>query len=138
MTQAEEGGAVEPRANQKQKTVNFTAMVTVNGKKETIAKEQASYARLVSVQASLAGVVVGLVSMGTGRIADAVDGLPDEKPGGGERLSLSYQIDQKIWEEGHSVPLYQRPELIFTKSTLENFGAFGFANKIYENIGFKK
>lgn len=52
--------------------------------------------------------------------------------------NLSYQIDQKIWEEGHSVPLYQRPELIFTKTGLENFGAFGFANKIYENIGFKK
>ena len=27
-------------------------------------------------------------------------------------VDLTYQIDQKIWEEGHSVPIYQRPELI--------------------------
>ncbi|MGI8665876.1 MAG: ABC transporter family substrate-binding protein [Jatrophihabitans sp.] len=51
---------------------------------------------------------------------------------------LTYQIDQKIWEEGHSVPLYQRPDLVATKSTLVNFGSFGFADKIYEDIGFKK
>jgi peptide/nickel transport system substrate-binding protein len=51
---------------------------------------------------------------------------------------LTYQIDQKIWEEGHSVPLYQRPELIGVKSTIVNYGAIGFSNVIYENIGFKK
>ncbi|UQX90323.1 ABC transporter family substrate-binding protein [Jatrophihabitans telluris] len=54
-----------------------------------------------------------------------------------EAVNLSYQVDKMVWDEGHSVPLYQRPELIFSKKTLENFGAFGFANKIYENIGFK-
>ncbi|MCW2491197.1 MAG: Periplasmic oligopeptide-binding protein, partial [Frankiales bacterium] len=46
--------------------------------------------------------------------------------------------DQKIWEEGHSVPIYQRPELVGIKAGLENMGARGFANVIYENIGFKK
>jgi peptide/nickel transport system substrate-binding protein len=51
---------------------------------------------------------------------------------------LTYQIDQQIWTEGHSVPLYQRPELIGAKSTLLNYGAFGFADTVYENIGFKK
>jgi peptide/nickel transport system substrate-binding protein len=50
---------------------------------------------------------------------------------------LSYQIDQKIWEEGHSVPLYQSPELIAAKSNIVNFGAFGFASIIYERIGLK-
>jgi peptide/nickel transport system substrate-binding protein len=51
---------------------------------------------------------------------------------------LTYQIDQKVWEAGHSVPLYQRPDLVATKSTLVNFGSFGFADPVYESIGFKK
>jgi peptide/nickel transport system substrate-binding protein len=51
-------------------------------------------------------------------------------------VDLSYQIDQKIWEEGHSVALYQRPDLVATKSNLANFGALGFADIVYENIGF--
>ena len=51
---------------------------------------------------------------------------------------LTYQIDQKIWEEGHSVALYQRPDLVASKSTLVNFGSFGFADKVYEDMGFKK
>ena len=51
---------------------------------------------------------------------------------------LTYQIDQKIWESGHSVPLYQRPDLVAAKSNLVNFGSFGFADIVYENIGFKK
>jgi len=51
---------------------------------------------------------------------------------------LTYQIDQKIWEEGHSVALYQRPDLVASKSNLVNFGSFGFADIKYEDIGFKK
>lgn len=53
-------------------------------------------------------------------------------------VDLTYQIDQKIWEEGHSVPLYQRPDLVATKSNLVNFGSFGFADTDYTMIGFKK
>jgi peptide/nickel transport system substrate-binding protein len=52
--------------------------------------------------------------------------------------NLTYQIDQMIWSEGHSVPLYQRPDLVATKSTLVNFGSIGFADRVYEDIGFKK
>jgi glutathione transport system substrate-binding protein len=51
---------------------------------------------------------------------------------------LTYQIDQKIWEAGHSVALYQRPDLVASKSNLVNFGSFGFADPVYESIGFKK
>ena len=51
---------------------------------------------------------------------------------------LTYQIDQKIWEEGHSAPLYQRPDLVATKSNLVNYGSFGFADVDYTAIGFKK
>ncbi|HEX8096167.1 ABC transporter family substrate-binding protein [Jatrophihabitans sp.] len=51
---------------------------------------------------------------------------------------LTYQIDQKIWEAGHSVALYQRPDLVASKTSLVNFGSFGFADIVYESIGFKK
>ena len=51
---------------------------------------------------------------------------------------LTYQIDQKIWEEGHSVALYQRPDLVATKTKLVNFGSKGFADFVYEDMGFKK
>ncbi len=53
-------------------------------------------------------------------------------------VDLTYQIDQKLWEEGHSVTLYQRPDLVACKKTLVNEGAFGFADVDYTTIGFKK
>jgi peptide/nickel transport system substrate-binding protein len=43
-----------------------------------------------------------------------------------------------IWDEVHSLTLYQRPEIVATKAKLANFGAFGFASAIYEDIGFTK
>jgi peptide/nickel transport system substrate-binding protein len=52
--------------------------------------------------------------------------------------ALANQIDALIWQEVHSLTLYQRPEIVVTKSDLVNFGAFGFANWIYEDIGWAK
>ena len=52
--------------------------------------------------------------------------------------ALTYQIDQKIWEEGHSIVLYQKPDIIAAKSSLVNYGAYGFADKDYTIMGFKK
>ena len=48
------------------------------------------------------------------------------------------QIDALIWKEVHSLTTYQRPEIVAVKSNIANFGAFGFANTIYEDIGLKK
>jgi len=54
-------------------------------------------------------------------------------------LDLGNQIDTLIWNEVHSLTLYQRPEIIASKATLANYGAFGFAKPPrYENIGFTK
>jgi len=55
-----------------------------------------------------------------------------------DAVQLTYQIDQKIWEEAHSVALYQRPDLVATKNNLVNYGSFGFADVDYTAIGFKK
>ena len=54
-----------------------------------------------------------------------------------KRVDLTYQADQMIWEEGHSVTLYQRPDLVACKKTLVNFGALGYADIGYSIIGFK-
>jgi peptide/nickel transport system substrate-binding protein len=54
-------------------------------------------------------------------------------------FELGNQIDAEIWKEVHSLTLYQRPEIIASKTTLANFGAFGFATPPrYEDIGFVK
>jgi peptide/nickel transport system substrate-binding protein len=49
---------------------------------------------------------------------------------------IANKIDAAIWEEVHSLTLYQRPDLIAANSKLANFGAFGFADVQYEDIGF--
>jgi peptide/nickel transport system substrate-binding protein len=51
---------------------------------------------------------------------------------------MANRLDAMLWEEVHSLTLYQRPEIIVTKSNLANFGAFGFADWIYEDIGWVK
>jgi glutathione transport system substrate-binding protein len=53
-------------------------------------------------------------------------------------IDLANQIDAAIWGEVHSLPLYQRPDIAATRSELANFGAFGFASVVYEDIGFTK
>ena len=53
-------------------------------------------------------------------------------------IDLANQIDAALWEVVHSLPLYQRPDMAATRSTLGNFGAFGFASVVYEDIGFTK
>jgi len=51
---------------------------------------------------------------------------------------LGNQIDALLWQEVHSLTLYQRPEIVVTKTNLANFGAFGFADWVYEDIGWVK
>ncbi len=55
-----------------------------------------------------------------------------------EAAKVGNRIDKMIWDEVHSLTLYQRPEIVATKKNLANFGAFGFATTTYEDIGFTK
>jgi peptide/nickel transport system substrate-binding protein len=48
------------------------------------------------------------------------------------------QLDQAIWEAGHSLLLYQRPDAVATQSNVANFGAFGFSDPDYTAIGFTR
>lgn len=55
-----------------------------------------------------------------------------------KRIELANQADRIIWENVHTLPLYQRPELIATRSDLANYGAFGLSSTRWENVGFTK
>jgi peptide/nickel transport system substrate-binding protein len=54
-----------------------------------------------------------------------------------QAIMYANTADALLWEIVHSVTTYQRPDIIAAKSTVANFGAFGFADPIiYEDIGF--
>ncbi|MCK6210947.1 ABC transporter family substrate-binding protein [Georgenia sp. EYE_87] len=53
-----------------------------------------------------------------------------------KRIELTNQADQLIWESVHTLPLYQRPDLVATVANLANFGAEGFSTTRPENWGF--
>ena len=53
-------------------------------------------------------------------------------------IELANRADALIWREVHSLTNYQRPELVASKKSLVNFGAFGFADWAYEDIGWAK
>lgn len=55
-----------------------------------------------------------------------------------KRIDLANQADKIIWENVHTLPLYQRPELIAVRSDLANYGAFGLSSVQWENVGFTK
>jgi peptide/nickel transport system substrate-binding protein len=51
-------------------------------------------------------------------------------------IVLANQADTLIWQEVHSVTLYQRPDMWAAKKGLANIGASGFADIAYEDIGW--
>jgi peptide/nickel transport system substrate-binding protein len=53
-------------------------------------------------------------------------------------IEIANRIDVLIWEEVHSLTLYQRPELWPCKKGLANVGAFGFAQAVYEDMGWQQ
>lgn len=54
------------------------------------------------------------------------------------RITLANQADRIIWENVHTLPLYQRPELIATRRDLANYGAFGMSSVRWENVSFSE
>ncbi|MFD5698378.1 ABC transporter family substrate-binding protein [Streptomyces lasiicapitis] len=55
-----------------------------------------------------------------------------------ESRSLVKKADARIWAAAGSIPLYQRPQLVATRTNLANAGAFGFQTPIYQDMGFLK
>jgi peptide/nickel transport system substrate-binding protein len=51
---------------------------------------------------------------------------------------LINQADRLVWDEVHSLILYQRPQIYGARANLANVGAFGFKSPKYEDMGFVK
>ena len=56
----------------------------------------------------------------------------------GRARALLNEADGLIWNEVHSLILYQRPQMTGVKSNLANIGSFGFQSTEYPDIGFVK
>ncbi|MFG2135777.1 ABC transporter family substrate-binding protein [Streptomyces sp. NPDC048650] len=72
---------------------------------------------------------------------DHIDQLFDQAAGeldADEAAGLVSQADARIWAAAGSIPLYQRPELVATRKSLANIGAFGFASPRFQDIGYTK
>jgi peptide/nickel transport system substrate-binding protein len=54
------------------------------------------------------------------------------------KIELAHQIDREIWKTGHSLLLYQRPDVWGVRQGIANIGAFGISDPIYTNIGFTR
>lgn len=52
--------------------------------------------------------------------------------------ALLNEADGLIWNEVHSLILYQRPQMTGVKSNLANIGSFGFQSTDYPDVGFVK
>ncbi len=56
-----------------------------------------------------------------------------------KRADLGNQAAQAIWEDVHTLPLYQRPMLIGVREKLANIGALGMARyPVWQNVGLTK
>jgi peptide/nickel transport system substrate-binding protein len=53
-------------------------------------------------------------------------------------IEIANKADSLIWDEVHSLTVYQRPDIKAAKSTLANYGALGFASARFQDIGFTK
>jgi len=51
---------------------------------------------------------------------------------------LTNEADELVWQQAAVLPLYQRPQLVAVRSKLANFGARGFYDLAYEDIGFTR
>ncbi|MEV5278214.1 ABC transporter family substrate-binding protein [Streptomyces sp. NPDC051994] len=55
-----------------------------------------------------------------------------------ESIKLYNEADQQIWKLGHSIELYQRPEIDAVRKGLANYGAFGLGATDYTKVGWLK
>ncbi|PYC72104.1 hypothetical protein C7C46_26055 [Streptomyces tateyamensis] len=83
--------------------------------------------------------VAGLNYAGSG--TDEIDQLFDRAAAEADparRTALLQQADSRLWELGHSVPLFQRPDLVAVRTGVEGAGAYGFGWPRYQDLGFER
>lgn len=55
-----------------------------------------------------------------------------------QAVSLTQQADKLLYQEVHTLTLFQRPQMCGVKNGLANLGSFGFASIDYTKIGYTK
>ncbi|WP_034264253.1 ABC transporter family substrate-binding protein [Actinospica robiniae] len=53
-----------------------------------------------------------------------------------DETTIINQADQQVWQEAGSIPFYQGPEIDVQAPNLANYGAFGYADVVWQNVGF--
>ena len=56
----------------------------------------------------------------------------------GRARQLINQADRLVWDEVHSIVLYQRPQITAAKSNLANIGSSGLRSTVYQDIGWAR
>lgn len=67
-------------------------------------------------------------------LADEVDKTLDPA----KRAELATEAAELMWQGVGTVPLYQRPEIVATKSNMANYGSAGLKDVVWEDVGFVK
>lgn len=62
----------------------------------------------------------------------------NEEPDPVRRCVLANRADRLVWEIGHSMVIYQHPQVTATDAKLANMGSFGLVSIDYTKIGFIK
>ncbi|MEJ7716146.1 MAG: hypothetical protein WKF40_10850 [Thermoleophilaceae bacterium] len=75
--------------------------------------------------------------VGSPQIDRLMEGAQGELDKGRAREMLN-EADRLVWDEVHSLVLYQRPAITATKRDLANYGSFGFRSTVYQDIGFAR
>jgi len=55
-----------------------------------------------------------------------------------KRIELANQAAKVLWENVHTIPLYQSPGLFASKTKLANYGAKGLTNVQWKDVGFQQ
>jgi peptide/nickel transport system substrate-binding protein len=74
--------------------------------------------------------------VGSPTIDRALDAATQELDPARARRAVN-TADRLIWQQASVLPLYQRPQLVATHPDLANFGARGFYDLSYEDIGYR-
>ncbi|HVZ21368.1 MAG TPA: ABC transporter family substrate-binding protein [Vicinamibacterales bacterium] len=76
--------------------------------------------------------------IGSAEIDRQFDALARELDGA-QQVAIANRIDALLWQEVHSLTLYQRPEAYVCKKGLANVGAIGLAfEPVFEDVGWQK
>lgn len=102
-----------------------------------ISSAQAIYAAPVKDSKGELQVQENFARIGSKQIDDLMSSAEQELDPA-KAIDLTNQADRLVWDEVHSITLYQRPQITAVKATLANVGSYGFQTPIYQDIGFVK